>query len=621
MKAAQVTSNDFLAVSGGYDLDHLAYKFTQPDRVFRVSHFFIDYWLPILGPAQAWLVVALQQACWRNGARQADGQVSQRRLGQLCGLKRETVNRHLNNPNSLLRYFISATKAVHTADGGRTSNRYQVVLNDPLPPQFIAGLNVLFAEKRAQMASSDTSEIRPLIESLLAQDRHTLIATLNKQPNTKSTSQSPTTIRALIFETFNLNPQDEHKSIISLATWLSRHLLQPNQVYINSQYFREQWVPVLGPTQAWFLTVLRRHCYENKAENERRNTFTFEKKTIAANLGVSTKTLQRQLAKFKTIEPFFQSFTISHHTISGQISVNDDPLTPADEQKKGTIEQTLRQNEPKFQQLSLISPGGPKEDTAQSGQNIIGDNPKRQNITPLSNQKGTKNHIVSQTTRQNITAGVLQTRHKNTGDSSPNGQNITDSKHFSKSTLTDSTPTTQHTINDDGKPKKTTLELLDQLNIRPPTRDELAQLAHLDQPAYLADWVTWYTSQDTFGPGWVVQQLRAGLQPPVSEAQLLAMLPDSVMIERDGPSHVHENNAWQDVLTLLRYQMTKNTFDAWLKDTRMLTQNETVLRIGVGSPQAKAWLENRLKLLVERAVAQVYGKTLELHFEHDDSFA
>ena len=609
MAVTKAASKDMLAVSGGYDLDHLDYHFINPDRVFRATHFFIDQWLPLLGPSLAWLVVAMQQACWRNGTRHPTGQISQRQLGKLCDLKRETVNRHLNNPNSLLDYFITATDPVRKPDGGRGSNRYHIVLNDPLPPLFIAGLQAMLIDQRARQAGplSPETSAQQAIKALLDVVRQNLITTCQAQTALTAPPAGPATVRSLVADIFDLHQPHQLEAIRPLATRLSRHILRPDQIYISSQYFREKWVPLLGATQAWLITVLRRHCYQNKARNELRDTFTFDKKTIAAKLGISTKTLRREFTKLEKARPFFPELKLTHHTLHGRVLVNDEPLTPEDAAKKQQAERALTPTKPDEdsthrRQLSLFP--------MQTGQKITGGiESSRQKVTGGGGQNRTKDHRGSPLNGQKITGVANQSRHKITGGTPVNGQLITDSKH------TDSKhQTKQHQADVVGNNLNTQhLEILDHLEIRPPTRDELLALAHIHAPGYLETWLEWYRQQDEFGPGWVVQQLRAGVTPPKPKQPNVptASLPQA--LPKPAPSA--QEQRWQETLALLQLQMTKNTFDTWLKGTSVVSWTDQLLTIEVKTPQAQQWLDHRLKAVVERAVAQVWGRLLTVCFE------
>ena len=606
MAVKKAASKDMLAVAGGYDLDHLDYHFINPDRVFRATHFFIDQWLPLLGPSLAWLVVAMQQACWRNGTRHPTGQISQRQLGKLCDLKRETVNRHLNKGHSLLRHFITSVEAVHNTDGGRSSNRYHIVLNDPLPPQFVAGLHVLLIEQRAKQTGHRSPEImaQQAIKALLDLDHQSLVSACQTQSTAISPPTGPATVRSLVADIFELQQPHQMEIIRPLTTRLSRRVLRPDQVYIGSQYFREQWVPQLGATQAWLITVLRRHCYQNKSQNELRDTFSFDKKVIAAKLGISTKTLQREFAKLEQARPFFLEFNLAHHTLHGRILVNDEPLTSADADKKQQVEQALadpqlNQNLPKTSQLSLFP--------MPNGQTITGgDSPNGQKITGAQEPKRTKNHKVYEPNGQTITGDTNKSRHKITGRAPSNGQLITDSKH------TDSKhqPNKHKNCAVDIDAKTQPIKLLDLLEIRPPTRDELLTLAHIQTPGYLEAWLKWYHQQNEFGPGWVVQQLRSGLPPPQPTLPTPAPI-----VSEPKPAPPVQDQRWHETLALLQHQMTKSTFDTWLKGTSVVSWTEHYLTVGVKTPQAQQWLDHRLKEVVGRAVAQVWGRPLTVRFE------
>lgn len=71
---------------------------------------------------------------------------------------------------------------------------------------------------------------------------------------------------------------------------------------------------------------------------------------------------------------------------------------------------------------------------------------------------------------------------------------------------------------------------------------------------------------------------------------------------------------WQAALGELRLQMTKATFDIWLRDTRGVSYEEGLFRIGVQTAYAKDWLENRLLLTIKRTLTNLVGKTVEVEF-------
>jgi hypothetical protein len=105
-------------------------------------------------------------------------------------------------------------------------------------------------------------------------------------------------------------------------------LLQPNQVRLETQYFRRKWLPELGATAAWLVVYIRRHCYADK--DEVRDAFSMRKTELRAALGISTQTLRRTL-KTPILEQFFVSLDNRRgsQSLAGRIRMRD-PLTPAD---------------------------------------------------------------------------------------------------------------------------------------------------------------------------------------------------------------------------------------------------------------------------------------------------
>jgi len=80
---------------------------------------------------------------------------------------------------------------------------------------------------------------------------------------------------------------------------------------------------------------------------------------------------------------------------------------------------------------------------------------------------------------------------------------------------------------------------------------------------------------------------------------------------------LNTDQVWQDVLGQLQLQMTRATFDTWLKDTRIVSQDDEQLTIGTKNSYAKDWLENRLFNTIDRTVADILGHAVDIHFVVD----
>ncbi len=71
---------------------------------------------------------------------------------------------------------------------------------------------------------------------------------------------------------------------------------------------------------------------------------------------------------------------------------------------------------------------------------------------------------------------------------------------------------------------------------------------------------------------------------------------------------------WQQTLDQLALQMTRQTFDSWLKNSELVSIEDDRYEVAVASSFAKDWLEHRLYGTVQRTLAQVAGRELQLAF-------
>jgi hypothetical protein len=71
---------------------------------------------------------------------------------------------------------------------------------------------------------------------------------------------------------------------------------------------------------------------------------------------------------------------------------------------------------------------------------------------------------------------------------------------------------------------------------------------------------------------------------------------------------------WQAALRELQLQMTKATFDTWVKNTRAISNEDGIFVIGVHDALARDWLENRLLTTVERTLVGIIGHPVQVEF-------
>jgi hypothetical protein len=166
-------------------------EIVQPDQVVLQTRYFWDKWVPTLGPQCTMLFLRLRSHCYfnrRTGERRDDCYPSQETLGLELGLHRETVGLLLRRLELLgfirrerqYRY----DKATHRSV--RTTDRYYVLMEDPLHPDDEAQAFVLAAQRIAAQ--------HPKLNEVDQNSPKSGIPTYGQSPvdNTPLTSELPT---------------------------------------------------------------------------------------------------------------------------------------------------------------------------------------------------------------------------------------------------------------------------------------------------------------------------------------------------------------------------------------------------------------------------------------------
>jgi len=74
------------------------------------------------------------------------------------------------------------------------------------------------------------------------------------------------------------------------------------------------------------------------------------------------------------------------------------------------------------------------------------------------------------------------------------------------------------------------------------------------------------------------------------------------------------NDIWHAALGELQLQLTKATFDTWVRPTHAIAYTNGAVTVGVPSPYAKEWLENRLHETIQRTVTGIVGETTQVQY-------
>jgi chromosomal replication initiator protein len=80
------------------------------------------------------------------------------------------------------------------------------------------------------------------------------------------------------------------------------------------------------------------------------------------------------------------------------------------------------------------------------------------------------------------------------------------------------------------------------------------------------------------------------------------------------PAALPPKEAWEVARSQLRLQMTKGTYDTWVRDTVCLAHEDGAFVIGVPNAYARDWLTMRLRGLIIRTLGSIVGHTVEVSF-------
>ena len=71
---------------------------------------------------------------------------------------------------------------------------------------------------------------------------------------------------------------------------------------------------------------------------------------------------------------------------------------------------------------------------------------------------------------------------------------------------------------------------------------------------------------------------------------------------------------WEAALGELQLQLSKSSFDTWLRDSRAVSCEDHLLVVEVRNAYAKDWLENRLKGTIKRIMAEIASHSMDVRF-------
>jgi ATPase involved in DNA replication initiation len=77
---------------------------------------------------------------------------------------------------------------------------------------------------------------------------------------------------------------------------------------------------------------------------------------------------------------------------------------------------------------------------------------------------------------------------------------------------------------------------------------------------------------------------------------------------------IPEERFWEMALQQLKIDMPRSTFDAWVRDTNVVSFDGATLAIGTSNAYARDWLENRIASTVTRLMVGIMNQSVAIKF-------
>jgi hypothetical protein len=341
-------------------------EMVKPDRVFPVRLYTLRRWAPKLGATGFWLLVTLQQECFRNRRGATWCTISRSKLAAAAAVSENTVHRYLQESEHTDTGLDHWIQIVHRHEyqwsnsAGRMvqpTNRYHVVMDAPLAPVDQRGIAQIVQE-RGGGPNTPATALEPVLKELaelslqdlmdLCEDAANRFAT---PVNWDETATYPTV--ADVVTTLGMERPDDDGATLSLRETCSQ-LQQAfvGRAFLGTQYFRREWMPILGPKLALAVVQLRSRCFwsEDEVRDEVELPFT----VLAREAGCSA----RWLRTINETKPLTKAFFTASDRGRGRAPVFQisllEPIAPQD---KDRHEALLRSDTivPGTGQLGLLS--------------------------------------------------------------------------------------------------------------------------------------------------------------------------------------------------------------------------------------------------------------------------
>jgi hypothetical protein len=256
-------------------------------RVVKIPDYFLNAWLPLLGPSRWLTVLAFRQLAFVHRCTERTGsqptKTTLRELARWSGQSRPQMHKLLRKPQ-LLSWFVQPAEGTLGAHpGGRSERRtYLVRIEIPLTPRDQAKLQGFLRQHRP---TDDEGWLNLLHGALAAKEKE------SELPAGVALPDSPLTIQRMVGD---LRGADQPLS--EELDWACDELLERWQTQNFGQmthYFVKRWLPHLTAGLACLLIWTRRHANLPHNEAQVGQVRVTGWRTLAQAVGVTPKTVRR----------------------------------------------------------------------------------------------------------------------------------------------------------------------------------------------------------------------------------------------------------------------------------------------------------------------------------------
>ena len=252
----------------------------RPERVWKITKYFLRRWTPYLSASSVWLVIGARQESYFNGNRPWFTAYDQN-LAAAAGVHvrsfRRSAKKAIAAGEGPLGAFISKQGDPGYVSGHPTprqeETRYEVRLDDPLTPADAAAL-AFWLRRRAPERVSPGAILDLLLNALQEAPRQLRAARagMGKEDGDWAEALPLLTVADVVAHVFPAVA--EESGWREAADRLHTHIVEPHLCHLESQYLRRKWLSDLGPGPALLLVYLRSLCYHNPQTGETRDTVT-----------------------------------------------------------------------------------------------------------------------------------------------------------------------------------------------------------------------------------------------------------------------------------------------------------------------------------------------------------